>query len=164
MNWNQYFFEMVDIIKKKSKDPSTKVGCVIVSKDNAILSTGFNGFPIGVLDKNIEGYGYYRDIIEERYNDRKMKLMYMEHSERNAIYLASRKGIPLEGSKMYISWYPCCDCCRAIIQSGIKEIIIDGRNYDKDDKYWKKRWKESMEVSQIMLKEAKIKITVWKGN
>ena len=164
MNWNEYFFEMIDVIKRKSKDPSTKVGCIITTNNNSIVSTGFNGFPIGVTDKNIEDYGYKRDIVKERYVNRKNKLMYMEHAERNSIYLASRRGIPLEGCKIYISWYPCCDCCRAIIQTGIKEIIIDGRNYDEDDKYWQERWKESIEVTKIMLKEAKIKITVWKGN
>jgi dCMP deaminase len=164
MNWNEYFFKMIDVIKLKSKDPSTKVGCVITNDENTVISTGFNGFPIGVIDKNINDYGYKRDITKERYEDRKMKLMFTEHAERNAIYFASRRGIALEGCKIYITWYPCCECCRAIIQTGIKEIIIDGRNYDEDDKYWKERWKESIEVTKIMLKEAGIKITIWKGN
>ena len=164
MNWNEYFFNLIDVIKTKSKDPSTKVGCVITTNDNTIVSTGFNGFPIGVLDKNIDTCGYVRNISNERYEDRNKKLMFTEHAERNAIYFAAKRGIPLDECKIYITWYPCCECCRAIIQTGIKEIIIDGRNYEENDKYWRERWKDSIEVTNIMIKESGIKITIWKGN
>jgi dCMP deaminase len=152
MSWDEYFFKMIEVIKMKSKDPVTQVGCVIVDDNNAVLSTGYNGFPIGVND------------TPSRYEDRSTKMMYVEHSERNAIFFCARRGIPLEGARMYITWYPCCDCCRAIIQSGIKEIIIDGRNYEMDDKYWSTRWKISIDASKTMLREANVGIKIWRGN
>lgn len=148
MNWNTYFINMIDVIKIKSKDTSTKVGCVIVDEQNSIRSTGFNGLPRGV-----------NDSVASRF-ERPEKYMWTEHSERNAIFNAARIGVSLEGCKIYQGWIPCCDCARGIIQAGIKEVIIDGRNFQETDKYWNERWKDSMNVSRQMLKEAGVKLTV----
>jgi len=177
ISWDEYFFSMISIIREKSKDPSTKVGCVIVGNDNEVLSTGFNGFPKGVIDSINEAkrgfkgipLNYVRDKIEfwgleieKRYNDRTFKYKFTEHAERNAIYLAAKRGTALEGSKIYIDRHPCTDCCRGIIQSGIKEIIIDERNKEiKKDFY--ERWKEDIEITKIMCNEAKINIRCWEG-
>ena len=105
MNWDEFFFDMIDIIKTKSKDRATKVGTVIVSSDNAVLSIGFNGFPRGVND----------DIDERHERTPKGKYLWTEHAERNAIYNAARHGIILEGSRIYLDFYPCARCARAII-------------------------------------------------
>lgn len=151
MQWHEYFFKLVSVIKLKSKDRSTKVGCVIVGPHNEIISTGFNGLPIGVPE------------YSER-QVRKVRYLYYEHSERNAVYLAARRGVSLEGAKIYLEWFPCADCARAIIQSGIIEVWIDGRKYDPfHPTATDKRWAESIAASKEMLHEAKVMINLWTG-
>jgi dCMP deaminase len=134
MNWDEMFIEMAMLVAKKSKDPSTKVGCVIVGDDNAVLSTGFNGFPRGVREElNFEERFPLADpmfakcfpkLDPERW-DRPQKYSWIEHAERNAIFNAARHGIMLAGARAYLNWepHPCADCSRALIQSGIVEII-----------------------------------------
>jgi dCMP deaminase len=148
MDWNEYFFNLAEVIKSKSKDPSTKVGCVIVGEDNEIISTGFNGLPIGVAERSDR-------------QERPIKYLYYEHAERNAIYLGARRGIP-KGSRIYLEWFPCADCARAIIQVGIKEVWIDGRKYNPDiPTEADKRWKESIEAARYMFIEAKVKVCLY---
>jgi dCMP deaminase len=150
MHWNTYFFNFLDVIKQKSKDPSTKVGCVIVGKNNEVISTGFNGFPMKVLEK------------PSRY-ERPVKYFYIEHAERNAVYLAARRGVPLEGSRIYLQWHPCADCARAIIQAGIEEVWIDGSRYDPyNPTEADRRWEESISAAQDMFEEARIRIVIFK--
>lgn len=114
VDWDRWFIKMAMLAAEKSKDRSTKVGCVLVGEDNEVLSIGFNGFPRGVDDS-----------IEERY-ERPQKYEWTEHSERNAIYNAARQGIRLKGSRAYFAWMspPCADCTRALIQAGIVELIM----------------------------------------
>jgi len=120
MNWDEYFFEMCKFVSQKSKDLHTKAGCVIVGPDNSVRSTGYNGFPRRVID----GMG-----VPERY-ERPEKYVWTEHAERNSIYAAAKAGIPLDGCKIYITGLSCCECTRAIIQSGITDVYI--ANYDKE--------------------------------
>lgn len=137
-NWNEYFFQLAKVIANKSKDPSRKIGCVIVGEDNEIRSTGYNGFVRGVLEKS------------ERYSTREEKLKWTEHAERNAIYNAARVGIPLKNCKIYI-WGlpPCIECSKAIIQSGIKEIHyriegdLDEKRKDDLEKYSMEMFREN---------------------
>ena len=133
MNWDMFFIRLAMLVSQKSKDPSTKVGCIIVGNDNAILSTGFNGFPRGVKEETS-----YTDIYDEsglvmgqassklldRWN-RPEKYSWVEHAERNAIYNAARHGICTLGTRAYLNFepHPCADCTRALIQAGIVEII-----------------------------------------
>ena len=152
MNWDEYFFDIILSISKKSKDPSTTVGCLIVSSNNEIVSSGFNGFPRGVKDGPTK--------VPDRY-ERSQKLLFTEHAERNAIYAAARRGIPLEGCRIYIEWHPCADCMRAIIQTGIKEVIMNGRSDSFNDEALQERWNEHIQVSEIMAKEAGVKIRIW---
>jgi len=153
MNWDEYFFNMISYIKLKSKDISTKVGSIIVSKDNEIISTGFNGFPRGVIDS--------LDEVPDRYQ-RDIKLLFTEHAERNSIYAAAKRGTALEGSKIYVEWSPCADCMRAIIQSGIKEVILNGTSTDFNNQKLNERWKDHIECATIMAQEAGIKIRIYK--
>lgn len=150
MNWHTYFFNLINVIKQKSKDPSTKVGCVIVGKNNEVISTGFNGFPIRVTEK------------PERYV-RPNKYFYIEHSERNSVYLAARRGVPLEGARIYLQWHPCADCARALIQAGIQEVWIDGSRYDPNNPTEAdRRWEDSIAAAKEMFEEADVKVILFK--
>lgn len=114
MNWDELFILQAAVIAQKSKDPSTKVGCVIVGDGNAVLSMGFNGFPRGINEHDKSRW------------ERPEKYQWIEHAERNAVYNAARHGINLNGSRLYLNWDPkgiCSDCARALVQVGVKEII-----------------------------------------
>jgi len=170
MNWNKYFINMLDSISQKSKDRTTKVGSIIVGEHNNILSTGFNGFPRGVTEDIREVMGSYvrQSLIEsaekeiEKRHARPDKYMWTEHAERNAIYNAARHGVALDGAKIYVDWIPCARCARAIIQSGIVEVIIDARDEEAKETYWNERWEDDMAISQTMFNESGIRITRYK--
>jgi dCMP deaminase len=153
MTWDEYFFGIIKDIAKKSKDPSTQVGCIIVSPDNETIVTGFNGFPRRVEDRP--------EIVPERYEQRELKLLFTEHSERNAIYTAARRGISLDGCKIYVEWHPCADCMRAIIQVGIKEIVLNGNSESFNNPELRKRWETHFICGDAMAAEASIKIRIW---
>ena len=144
-SWYKYFLEMAELVASKSKDPSTKVGAVIVGEDNEILSTGFNGFPRGV-----------NEDVAERW-ERPIKYLFVEHAERNAIYNAARIGTSLKGATLYINFKPnscCAECTKAIIQSGIKKIVGNDTPFSgKGD-----QWDRHLAVSSIMLYEAGIEL------
>ena len=139
-SWDIWFMKHVYLTAEKSKDPSSKIGAVMV-RDKRIISSGFNGFPTGVKD------------LPERYNDRETKYAMVVHAEENACLTAARFGIVTCGSSLYTQAIPCNECSKAIIQCEIKEIIIHRR--------WPsmiKKWTESAEISKIMLEEAGINI------
>ena len=94
-----------------SKDRSAGVGAVIAGSDNVIRSVGYNGFPRGVDD-----FAFHR-------HQRPLKYVWTEHAERNAIYNAVRIGVPITGCTMYLPWFPCMDCARAIVQVGLVELV-----------------------------------------
>ena len=119
ITWDEYFMGVAHLAGMRSKDPNSQVGCCIVSEDNKILSIGYNGFPKGCSD---DEFPWARE--GEPLNN---KYMYVTHSELNAIL--NYKGGSLDGAKLYVSLFPCNECAKAIIQSGIKTIIYD------DDKY-----------------------------
>jgi dCMP deaminase len=144
-SWDEFFIKLAFEVSKKSKDPSTKVGCVLVGEDNVLLSIGFNGFPRGVLETEeqakeyfnkkcgttgqieVPGYDPYNSNSEFRFTrwGRPQKYSYVEHAERNSVYNAARHGIRLQGARAYLNWspHPCADCTRALIQAGIVEVI-----------------------------------------
>ena len=119
ITWDEYFMGVAHLAGMRSKDPNSQVGCCIVSEDNKILSIGYNGFPKGCSD---DEFPWARE--GEPLNN---KYLYVTHSELNAIL--NYKGGSLDGAKLYVSLFPCNECAKAIIQSGIKTIIYD------DDKY-----------------------------
>ena len=146
-SWGEYFFKLAALVSSKSKDRSTKVGAVIVDDENSIVSTGYNGFCRGVDDS-----------IDERHK-RPEKYLWTEHAERNAIYNAARR--VLNGTTMYLQYgpCPCADCTRAIIQSGIKNIVIP-KNAEFPGKG--SQWNDSCRAAMEMLHEAGIAITLVK--
>ena len=112
MNWTDYFYNISQQVKEKSKDERTKVGAVIVGKDKEIVSTGYNSFPRGIVDNRPER------------QERPEKYYWFEHAERNAIYNA-RIGVSTRGCTMYLTCgVPCADCARGIINGGISRIFV----------------------------------------
>ena len=118
ISWDEYFMGIALLSAQRSKDPNTQVGACIVSDDNRILSIGYNGAPRGLDDDSMhwDREGSFLDT----------KYAYVCHSELNAIL--NYRG-DLAGSKIYVTLFPCNECAKAIIQSGIKEVIY------KEDKY-----------------------------
>jgi dCMP deaminase len=184
ISWENYFFNICEEVRRKSKDHSVKVGCVIAGPDNEIRSTGFNGFPRGVdedepalkerlgfaKDEELTPYDMAGMEIEPRLkaikkrHERPDKYLWTEHAERNAIYAAARVGIPLKGCVIYVDWIPCADCARAIVQSGITRVIIDGRKFDEKLKFWMVRWHDHMKCSFVMFDEAGVDLNIWEGS
>jgi dCMP deaminase len=122
-NWDHKFMGLAEHISGWSKDPSTKVGCVIVGSSQEVRALGYNGFP-----RNID------DNIQERY-ERPAKYFWTEHAERNAIFNAASTGVPLKDCTAYTTLFPCVDCARAMVQSGIKTVVVYEPNWD--DQTWK---------------------------
>ena len=103
----------------RSKDPNTQVGACIVSNDNKILSMGYNGFPNGCSDDDFPW--------EREGEELETKYPFVTHSELNAIL--NYRGGSLEGTKLYVSLFPCNECAKAIIQAGIKTVVYDSDKY-----------------------------------
>lgn len=119
-----------------SKDPNKKVGCIILAPESLqILSCGYNGLP-----RNIN------ESVSERWQ-RPLKLKWCEHSERNALYNACRSGTALENAIAVVTFYPCADCARGLIQSGIKTIVTLKPDFEHE------RWGEDFKISQEMFGE-----------
>ena len=120
MSWDEYFMGIAMLAAKRSKDPNTQVGACIVSPDNIIISTGYNGMPKGCSD---DEFPWERDGAAE--ND--TKYPFVVHAELNAILNAN--GRDLRGSRLYVALFPCNECAKAIIQSGIKEVLYLSDKY-----------------------------------
>jgi dCMP deaminase len=120
ISWDEYFMGIAILSGERSKDPNTQVGACIVGADNRILSVGYNGFPNGCSD---ELFPWAREGSELE-----TKYPFVAHSELNAIL--NYRGGSLEGSKLYVSLFPCNECAKAIIQAGIHTVIYDSDKYD----------------------------------
>jgi dCMP deaminase len=144
--WDYRFLDLADLVASWSKDPSTKVGAVIVDSKNRVVSLGYNGFPRGV-----------EDVVM----DREVKLLRTIHAEENALHFAYRD---VEGCRMYVSMPPCAKCSAQIVQRGISEVI-----YRADSAYMTSfiaRWSENLLQSEAILQEAGIRlrgINRWDG-
>ncbi len=119
ISWDEYFMGVAHLSGMRSKDPNTQVGACIVSSDNKILSMGYNGFPSGCSD----------DIFpwEREGEELDTKYPFVTHSELNAIL--NYRGGSLEGTKLYVSLFPCNECAKAIIQAGIACVVYDSDKY-----------------------------------
>jgi dCMP deaminase len=120
-SWDEYFLELARTVARKSKDPKCPVGAVIVSSDDLVLATGFNGLARGVNDD--------KDLLA----DASEKLRWICHAEENAILNAGRAGISVRGCSIYVTKFPCFACCRAIAQGGVTRIYTDDHKYWDDD-------------------------------
>ena len=117
ISWDEYFMGIAMLAARRSKDPNTQVGACIVSQDNIIISTGYNGMPKGCSD---DEFPWDREGAETKYP-------YVVHAELNAILNAN--GRDLRGSRVYVALFPCNECAKAIIQSGVKEVVYLSDKY-----------------------------------
>ncbi len=138
--WHKRFMEVAELVKTWSKDPSTKVGAVVVGPDREIRSTGYNGLVRGVDDNKPERL------------ERPTKYDFFEHAERNAVYNACLIGASLKGCVIYVTSMPCPDCARAIIQSGIKMVVTHKVIIDESSPA--NTWRDKLAYSEEMFKEA----------
>lgn len=130
---------------RESPDPRTRVGCIIVGTDRIVRCQACNTYPIGV-----------RDDVQER-AEPPLKYIWMEHAERNAIYLAARRGVSTEGCTMFVELTPCVECARAIIQAGIVQVVI---NQERAAEYRGDRYSGEHSTAVAMLAEAGIAVRV----
>ena len=140
ISWDEYFMGIAMLAARRSKDPNTQVGACIVSQDNIIISTGYNGMPKGCSD---DEFPWERTGAENE-----TKYPYVVHAELNAILNAN--GRDLRDSRIYVALFPCNECAKAIIQSGIREIV-----------YLSDKYKDTMGnfASKKMLNAAGVKYT-----
>ena len=123
ISWDEYFMSVAILAGMRSKDPNSQVGACIVSSDNKILSMGYNGFPRGCSDDEFP-WAREGEPMDTKY-------LYVVHSELNAIL--NYRGGSLEGAKLYVSLFPCNECAKAIIQSGIREVVYWDDKYAETD-------------------------------
>ena len=120
ISWDEFFMGAAILCAKRSKDPNTQVGACIVNNENRILSVGYNGFPAGCDD---DVFPWERKADD----DYDTKYLYVCHAELNAIL--NYRGGDLTGSRIYVALFPCNECAKAIIQSGIKEVVYLSDKY-----------------------------------
>lgn len=140
LKWDRRFLELTNVVRSWSKDPSSKVGAVIVNDDRVIVGVGYNGFPRGCDDS------------PEVYADRERKLSRVVHAELNAILNSNGS---TKGATLYLSGFngPPCDRCSAhIIQAGIKRVVYLDTGGELPE-----RWKDQIEASFDMLEEAGVR-------
>lgn len=144
--WDERFLRIAREVATWSKDPSRKIGAVIVGEQDQIISQGFNGFPRGVND------------TAERYNNREDKYKLVVHAEANAIYNAINSGAAIRGSTIYVTGLPVChECAKVIIQTGIKRVVMDTQNVET--KNGQIDWTDSNKLTEILFNEAGIEYT-----
>jgi len=144
---DEVYMNLVYLIASLSKDKRTHLGAVVIGPDGEIRSTGYNGFVRGANDN-----------VPER-QEKPEKFYWMEHAERNSIYNATLNGVSLKGCIMYTNGVPCADCARAIIQSGIKEIVVDRAWNDNNTE----RWIEHAKRSLVMFSEVGVKVRYYEA-
>ncbi|CAM3611630.1 dCMP deaminase family protein [Erysipelothrix urinaevulpis] len=138
ITWDQYFMGLAHLSAKRSKDPSTQVGAVIVNEKKKIVGIGYNGLPTGLNDDDFP-WSRDGDFLDSKY-------AYVVHAELNAILNASGD---LGSCSIYVSLFPCNECAKAIIQSGIKEIVYESDKYAQS---------HSVQASKAMLKGAGVEL------
>ena len=144
ISWDEYFMGMAVLSSLRSKDPSTKVGAVIVSPENKVISIGYNGMP-SKLDEE--------ELTWNKGEGLDSKYLYVCHAEFNAI-LNTRDGAALKGCTLYVTLFPCNECTKAIIQKGIKEVVYLDNKYANTTE---------TKASALMLELAGVKTRQYKG-
>lgn len=138
LTWDEYFMGLAHLSALRSKDPHTQVGAAIVDENHRVVSVGYNGFPKGCSD-DVFPWDRDGDSLNSKY-------LYVVHAELNAILNAPRS---LQGCTLYVSLFPCNECAKSIIQSGIKRIVYESDKYADT---------EAMKASRRMLEAAGIEL------
>lgn len=138
LDWDTYFMGVAALSAQRSKDPSTQVGACIVNPKNHIVGIGYNGLPNGLSD-DLYPWGKEGNFLDTKYP-------YVVHAEPNAILNAT---VSLENAAMYVTLFPCHECAKLIIQSGIKTLIYGSDKYQD---------KDSFKASKRMLSDAGVVI------
>ncbi len=138
-DWDEYYLAICKVVGARSKDPDTQIGCIITGPSHEIRSTGYNSFPRGIRD----------DVPERRV--RPVKYLWIEHAERNAICNAARVGTPLEHCTIFVEIMPCMDCARAIVQAGIRTVVV---SQERMKQYSSEYYRQHFELSETLLGEA----------
>ena len=146
MDWDEYFINIAYAVALKSKDQSTQVGAVLVGPHREIRSTGYNGPCRGEDDTN------------PTIQDRPLKLALFEHAERNCIFNGAFCGVSAADCTLYCTWGPpCTDCARAVVQSGIKQLVYHAEFPGSPN------WTESMEIGTGLLVRCGVSMREWSG-
>lgn len=141
--WGDRYIHLAKEISTWSKDPSTKVGAVVIGNNGEVLSQGYNGFPRSIKD------------TPQRLKNREKKYNLVVHAEMNAIYNASLNGVSLKGSTLYVYGLPICnECAKGVIQVGIDKVIAT-RPAD-----YNKEWDESIKDAKALFKEAEVEYII----
>lgn len=140
IDWDKRFLDLASHIAQWSKDPSTKVGAVIVDKDRRVVSLGYNGFPRNVHD------------TDDRLNNKSIKLQLVKHAEENAILNSLQRPV---NCTLYVTHHPCASCAGSIIQSGITRVAFPKHSLDDG---FGERWKTSISLAQEIFTEANVKL------
>lgn len=130
-----------------SRDPSTQNGAILVDGEGGIVASGVNNFPRGITE-SAERWG------------RPLKYKIVEHAERNAIYDAAGRGIRTAGRTMVCCWAPCCDCARAIINSGIERLVTHKQALDRSPE----SWAADIALAETLLREGGVEFVKWDGH
>ncbi len=147
VTWDEYFMTIALLSAKRSKDPSTQVGACIVDNENKVVSIGYNGMPRHCDDTK---------LTWEKGEDLNNKYLYVCHAEFNAI-LNTRDGSHLNGCKIYVTLFPCNECAKAIIQTGIKKVIYLSDKYQ--DQLSTRASKKLFEVAGVEIEQYKGRYT-----
>ena len=140
MKWHARFIGLATHIAEWSKDPSTRVGAVIVDSERRVVSLGYNGLPRGVTD--------HAHIL----NNKELKLQVVKHAEENAILNSLLRPA---GCTIYVTHHPCASCAGSIIQSGISRVVFPSL---PGDNTFSQRWQESISLAQTILEEAGVEV------
>jgi len=147
-DWDTYFMSMVYLVAMRSKDANTHIGAVVVDDKNNIVTTGYNSFPRGIDDDNLE-----RQLRPEKY-------LWFNHAEENSVAAAAHIGASLKGCRMYTNGVPCMErCAGPIVNSGIVEVIVDKSwNHNNGEK-----WQQQAERTVELFAKAGVKLRYWEG-
>lgn len=140
--WTQAWMDMAFLVAENSRDPSSKVGAVVVNRNQEQVSSGYNDFPRGVQN------------LASRYANRELKYAFIQHAERNALDFAKSD---IAGSTLYVTTHPCAECTKSIIQKGISCVVCP-----EPERGFAERWEESIKFSKLMLSEAGVSLVVLK--
>ena len=139
--WPRRFLDLAEHIAGWSRDPSTKVGAVLVDNEKRLLATGYNGFPRGVRD------------LPERLADRDAKLRMTVHAEQNALLTALRHGVSVLGATCYVTRPPCGSCAAALIQAGVVRVV-----HPPADPEFARRWADDLSAARTLFAEAGVEV------